>query len=172
MIFTPAELPLKVKQWGKPLKAMLLKLKAKPPKNLDDVFQKYHDETFRKIDCLECGNCCKTTSPAFFEKDIERLCKVLKMKPGQFIEKYLFLDTDGIYALKTVPCPFLGSDNYCNVYDDRPKACREFPHTNQRKMHTQLHLGAKNAEICPAVFDILSKLEESILATLPKKKEF
>ncbi len=171
-MINPAQLPLKVKQWGKPLKAMLLKIKAKPPKNLDDIFQEFHDEAFGKIDCLNCANCCKTTSPEFFEKDIERLSKVFKMKPGAFIEKYLFLDTDGIYALKSTPCPFLGSDNFCSVYEDRPKACREFPHTNHRKMHTYIHLAAKNAEICPAVFDILNKIESSQGYNSPNKKEF
>lgn len=171
-MINPADLPTKVRQWGKPLKAMLLKIKAKPPKNLDDIFQDFHDETFNKIDCLNCANCCKTTSPEFFEKDIERLSRVFKMKPGAFIEKYLFLDTDGIYALKSAPCPFLGSDNYCSVYDDRPKACREFPHTNHRKMHTYIHLAGKNAEICPAVFEILSKIEVSKEYNSPIKKEF
>jgi Fe-S-cluster containining protein len=171
-MINPADLPAKVRQWGKPLKAMLLKIKAKPPKNLDDIFQDFHDETFNKIDCLNCANCCKTTSPEFFEKDIERLSRVFKMKPGAFIEKYLFLDTDGIYALKSAPCPFLGSDNYCSVYDDRPKACREFPHTNHRKMHTYIHLAGKNAEICPAVFEILSKIEVSKEYNSPIKKEF
>lgn len=168
----PSELPLKVKQWGKPLKAMLTKMKAKPPKNLDEIFQTLHEETFEKIDCLNCANCCKTTSPEFFEKDIERLSKALKMKPGAFIDQYLFLDTDGAYALRTAPCPFLGSDNFCSVYEDRPKACREFPHTNHRKMHTHIHLAAKNAEICPAVFEILSKIEVSQGYNSPIKKEF
>ena len=86
MLLSPSELPLRVKQWGKPLKAMLLKLKAKPPKDLDEIFGKYHNEAFKKIDCLDCGNCCKTTSPMFFDKDIERLSIALKMKPGAFIE--------------------------------------------------------------------------------------
>ena len=156
----PSELPLKVKQWGKPLKQLLIKLKGNPPKRLDETFDALHEEVFETIDCLDCGNCCKTTSPMFFEKDIERLSSHLKLKPGTFIDRYLFLDTDGIYALKQTPCPFLGSDNYCSVYNERPKACREFPHTNHRKMHTHLHLASKNAEICPAVFEILQKLQD------------
>jgi len=171
MLLSPSELPLRVKQWGKPLKAMLLKLKAKPPKDLDEIFGKYHDEAFKKINCLDCGNCCKTTSPMFFDKDIESLSIALKMKPGAFIEKYLFMDTDGIYALKLAPCPFLGNDNYCHVYNDRPKACRDYPHTNHRKMHTYLHLSAKNAEICPAVFNILEKLEELIIENQGMKRK-
>lgn len=159
---TPSELPLKFKAKELSFKKLLSKVKSKPPKNLDVIFEELHEEVFENTDCLSCANCCKTTSPMFFEKDIERLAEHLKLKPGQFIQSYLFLDTDGIYGLKQTPCPFLGVDNYCSVYEYRPKACREFPHTNHRKMHTHLHLAQKNASICPAVFQILEKLESKI----------
>jgi len=142
----------------KELKATIKKIKQKVPKNLDETFQDWHDEVFEKIDCLECANCCKTTSPMFFEKDIERLSSHFKLRPADFIERYLFLDSDGIWALKSSPCPFLGQDNYCSVYDQRPKACREFPHTNHRKMHTHLQLIPQNIKVCPAVVEIAKKL--------------
>lgn len=139
------------------LEKITRRLQKKPPGNLDQIFDNFHEEVFNEIDCLDCANCCKTTSPMLFERDIEKLAHYLKLKPGQFIEKYLFLDTDGIYAMKQTPCPFLGGDNYCSVYDHRPKACREYPHTNQRKMHTLIQLARKNTEICPAVLRILLK---------------
>lgn len=135
------------------------RLISKKPRNLDEIFEATHDEVFNNLDCLECANCCKTTSPMLFEKDIERLSQHLRMKSGDFVSKYLFLDTDGIYAMKQTPCPFLGIDNYCSVYEYRPRACREFPHTNSRKMHKLLKLSEKNAEICPAVSRILLKIE-------------
>lgn len=137
----------------------LRRLRKKPPSNLDQQFEWAHEQIFSETDCLECANCCKTTSPMLFEKDIERLSKHLKMKPGKFIEQYLYLDTDGIYAFKQTPCPFLGGDNICGVYEYRPKACREYPHTNMRKMHTLLSLAEKNLSICPAVAQILQRIE-------------
>jgi len=143
---------------GASLKKKLKKLKKKTPRNLDETFEELHNEAFEQLDCLNCANCCKTTSPMVFEKDIDRLSQRLKLKPGDFVARYLFLDTDGIYAMKSAPCPFLGADNYCSVYEDRPKACREFPHTNHRKMHTVLHLAEKNIEICPAVYAIVQKI--------------
>ena len=33
------------------------------------------ENEFKKTDCLDCGNCCKTTSPIFTDKDIERISK-------------------------------------------------------------------------------------------------
>ena len=134
-------------------------LKKKKPKDLDQRFSEAHDATFEGVDCLTCANCCKTTSPMFFEKDISRLATFLGLKTREFIEQYLYLDTDGIYALQTAPCPFLGADNYCSVYEARPKACREYPHTNHRKMLGKLNLALKNKEICPAVEKILERLE-------------
>lgn len=144
------------------LKKVIKKIKAKKPKNLDYQFEEAHDEIFEKIDCLQCANCCKTTSPMFFEKDIDRLAKFLRMRTTAFIEQYLERDTDGIYALKSTPCTFLGSDNYCTVYDARPKACREFPHTNHRKMIGKMNLAEKNLEVCPAVNLIIEKIGEGL----------
>lgn len=144
------------------MKKFIQRLKRKKPKDLDQRFADAHDEVFEnEIDCLTCANCCKTTSPMFFDKDIERLASHLKMKPGEFTEQYLYLDTDGIYALKSSPCPFLGADNYCSVYEHRPKACREYPHTNHRKMVKKLDLAYKNMSICPAIEPILNRIREA-----------
>ncbi len=159
LIPKPDELRNLLAKQGDSLKKKLKKLKQKSPKNLDEQFNDLHEEAFESYDCLSCGNCCKTTSPMLFEKDIERLANHLKLKPGDFVQQYLFLDTDGIYGMKSTPCPFLDGENYCSIYDHRPKACREFPHTNHRKMHTHLHLAAKNMEICPAVYAIVQKIE-------------
>ena len=55
------------------------------------------------------------------------------MKPQQFTEQFLQLDEENDYVLKSVPCTFLDADNYCSIYEVRPKACREFPHTDRKK---------------------------------------
>ena len=114
-------------------KTFFAKLKKKPPKQLDYIMQELHDEEFKRTNCLECANCCKTTGPLFTDKDIERISKHFKMKPQQFIDAYLRVDEDNDYVLQAVPCTFLGADNYCSVYEVRPKACREYPHTDRKK---------------------------------------
>jgi hypothetical protein len=72
----------------------------------------------------------------------------------------LHLDEDGHWVLQQNPCAFLLPDNRCSVYDHRPGACREYPHTNRKKMHQLLTLTARNAEVCPAVWHIVEKLNE------------
>jgi len=140
-------------------KALAKKLKKSKPKNLDNTVHKLHDETFDKVDCLECANCCKTTSPAIYERDIDRLSKHLKIKPSKLIEDYLVKDADDDYVFKSAPCPFLDYENYCTVYESRPLACREYPHTNRKRFYQMLDLSITNTLICPAVASILEELQ-------------
>lgn len=141
-------------------KAFYALLKRRKPKNLDDNFHEMHEEVFAETDCLECANCCKTTSPLFTDRDIERVAKALRMKPADFIAEYLKIDEDGDYVLLSSPCPFLDSDNYCSVYKDRPTACREYPHTNRKRMVQILEITFNNTLICPAVLAITEKLKK------------
>jgi Fe-S-cluster containining protein len=84
------------------------------------------------------------------------------MRPVDFEAKYLRIDEDGDKVLQFVPCPFLGVDNYCSIYEDRPKACREFPHTNRAKFHQLTEITSKNVAVCPAVFTMLERLKASL----------
>ena len=159
------ELPELAKEKYLETKKYFARLKKRTPKNLDVIMQDLHQKEFEKTDCLTCGNCCKTTSPIFTNKDVERISKHLKMKVRVFIEQYLERDTDDFYVLKTAPCTFLDlNDNSCFIYDVRPKACGEYPHTNRRKFFQITDLTLKNTEICPAVFNIV----EALKVKLPK----
>ncbi|MCU0359339.1 MAG: YkgJ family cysteine cluster protein [Bacteroidia bacterium] len=138
------------------------KLKSRPPDDLDFLFLELHEEVFAQTDCLTCANCCKTTAPIFYEKDIERAARGLRLKPGEFTEKYLRVDEDKDYIPKTIPCPFLKEDNACSIYDFRPAACREYPHTNRKRMRQILELTFRNTLVCPAVLKITEKLKATL----------
>lgn len=139
-------------------KRLFAKLKRTKPKDLDQHAHRFHEEAFGHIDCLQCANCCKTTSPIFYQKDIERVAAALKMKPGPFIQQYLHMDEDGDFVLNSAPCPFLDAENYCTVYEARPAACREYPHTNRKRMYQIMDLTMRNTMVCPAVLEIAEKL--------------
>lgn len=138
------------------------KLKKKPPKQLDYIMQDLHEEEFKRTDCLQCANCCKTTGPLFTDKDVERIAKYFKMKQQQFIDQFLRIDEENDYVLQSVPCTFLGADNYCSIYDVRPKACREFPHTDRKKFQQISNLTLKNVAICPAAYNIVEAMKKQI----------
>ena len=128
--------------------------KSKVLKLLHDL----NEQAFEKIDCLQCGNCCKGYSPRFKTTDIKRISKHLKMKESDFIATYLHLDTDGDYVAKTVPCPFLGADNYCSIYENRPGDCARFPYTHEDVLLKRPQITLKNSTFCPIVHFVLEKL--------------
>lgn len=143
-------------------KKYLQKVKLREPRKVDEAFHALHDEVFSTINCLTCANCCKTTSPIFYPNDIERIARAMRIRPGAFVEKYLRIDEDNDYVLKSSPCPFLDEENYCTIYEDRPKACREYPHTDRKKMVQITGLTYRNTLVCPAVLEIVERLKRVI----------
>ena len=125
-----------------------------------DQLPRLHDEAFKKIDCLQCANCCKNYSPRFKTPDIKRISRHLKMKEGDFIETYLQLDDEGDYVVKTKPCPFLRADNYCSIYEVRPSDCHRFPYTDEDVIIKRQALTLKNSTFCPIVHYVLEGLLE------------
>ncbi|MGQ7871215.1 YkgJ family cysteine cluster protein [Sunxiuqinia sp. sy24] len=134
------------------------KLKKKKPKNLDAIVHALHNEAFDQFDCLDCANCCSGISPIVTNKDAERLAKSQKIKTADFISQHLYIDEDQDYVFQQTPCPFLMGDNYCCAYDSRPRACREYPHTDRKRFYQILNLTHKNCEVCPIVFAITDEL--------------
>jgi len=131
-------------------------------KDLDQLFHQVHEEVFEKVDCLQCANCCKTTSPIFRDVDIDRISKQLGVRPSDFTSKNLHIDEDGDWVLNSSPCLFLDSDNYCKIYEVRPRACREYPHTDRKNMSQIMDLTYKNTLVCPAVGEMLERIKAHI----------
>lgn len=125
---------------------------------MDTIVQQLHEDVSAEIDCLSCANCCKTLGPAIYDKDIERMAKALRIKPAEVVSKYLKMDEDGDYIFRSMPCPFLLSDNYCSIYEARPKACREYPHTDRKRFEQIYKLTVKNSATCPIAYEVLCRL--------------
>ena len=154
------QLPQRAKDTARETNSFFKRLKKRPPKKLDEIAKAIHEEVFAQTNCLDCANCCKTTGPLFERKDITRIAKYLRLKPAQFERQYLRVDEDNDWVLQQVPCAFLGQDNACSIYDVRPKACREFPHTDRPKIYQIAQQTQKNVAICPAAFSIVEKMKE------------
>ena len=148
----------KTKERHKLYKQFLQKAeKNKVLKRLPDL----HEEAFAKIDCLKCANCCKNYSPRFKTPDIKRISKYLRMRESEFIDKYLVVDEEGDFVAKTLPCPFLGPDNYCTIYEQRPSDCHRFPYTDEDVFIKRQQLTLKNSTFCPITYYVLEKLMEA-----------
>ena len=159
LVFNAQGLKQKVSGEKKQNQALFKRLEKLRPSVLDEKIHTLHEYYSEKIDCLECGNCCKSISPAMIDKDIVRIAKCLKRKPSVLAEKYMEIDKDGDYIFKSQPCPFLDEDNYCEVYNSRPRACREFPHTDRTHQQQILEITFKNISICPIVYEIVQELK-------------
>ena len=66
--------------------------------------------------CLSCGLCCDGTLIGFVQLESEELSSVRKLMEIEETEE------NGMFFL---PCNKLGC-NGCNIYSQRPKACRNF----------------------------------------------
>jgi Fe-S-cluster containining protein len=140
--------------------ALVKRLSATDSRKLDERVHAVHEAVFEKINCLDCANCCRSLGPRITDVDVKRIAASMRMRPSVFVERYLIVDEDGDYIFHSMPCPFLGSDNYCSIYDIRPRACREYPHTDQRRVYQVMALTLKNSSTCPAVFEILERLRK------------
>jgi len=130
--------------------------------HVDELVLQLHKQAFKETDCLQCANCCRTLGPRITDKDIDQIAKVLRIKSAKVIEIYLRIDEDGDYVFQSMPCPFLMSDNYCSIYENRPKACREYPHTDRRRFYQIYHLTVKNAYTCPVAYFVLENLQREL----------
>jgi len=133
-------------------------LKKLQDSQVDKTFHEAHEKAFAQIDCLTCAFCCRFVGPRLTKTDIKRAASGLRMKEAEFESTYLRIDEDQDFVFKSMPCPFLGADNYCSIYEDRPKACREYPHTDRRKMKQIFNLTLVNSACCPAVEKILDEI--------------
>ena len=122
------------------------------------VLPDLHEQAFEKVNCLSCGNCCKGYSPRFKTPDIKRISRTLGLKESVFIEAYLKIDNDGDYVLQNAPCPFLGADNQCSIYEERPSDCRRFPYTDEDVFIKRAAITLKNIDFCPAAYYVIEKL--------------
>jgi Fe-S-cluster containining protein len=136
------------------------RLRRKKGKKLDALFQEAHDEVFAEIDCMSCANCCTDLGPRINSADITRLSKDLSIKDTHFKHQYLRKDEDGDFVFKDMPCPFLHADNVCFVYEKRPRACREYPHSDESPIRLQRM--EKDLDICPAIGAILQLVDSKL----------
>ena len=137
----------------------VLKDVQKTNRTLSDL-KVLHEEVFNEIDCVKCANCCKTAPPILESTDIGPLAKHKGISKKQFKKKYVLEDINGELTMNGVPCQFLEDSGECSVYDIRPKACRQFPHTDESGYPFRAKMNANNTIVCPAAFHILDRLKQ------------
>ena len=141
----------------------LRSLKLRPPEKVDRIAQELHREAFGIVDCTKCANCCRTLRPPVTEADVARIATHLGITEQDFIAAYLMRDTEGGgYSINAKPCPFLGDDNLCKIYDVRPEKCLGYPYTDKAEFAFMTMTHASNAVTCPAVFHVVEGMKKRL----------
>jgi Fe-S-cluster containining protein len=138
----------------------LRSLKQRSFEKVDRIALKLHQEAFSIVDCTRCANCCRTMRIVITDEDIPRIAGHLGLAPDEFISTYLEWDEkEGCYLIKTTPCPFLGADSKCTIYDVRPENCRGYPFTDKPYFASRTIAHANSAVVCPAVFYLVEQMK-------------
>ncbi len=134
---------------------------------VDAAVARLYQDCVQKIDCTQCANCCKQSSPHLNHEDLRRIAKRLHRTQADFKRLFLVKDVDfGDYGFTRKPCPLLENDR-CIVYPDHPQECREYPHLDKPDFVSRLVNFMENYEVCPIVFHVIEGLKSEIWKRSP-----
>lgn len=141
----------------------LTKIENNPPADLDLYADIIDAQVWKETDCLACSNCCRTMTPTYTFKDLQRISKHLGMTIKAFREKWLYKNKEGEWMNVNMPCQFLDrKTNMCSIYEVRPADCAEFPHLTKKKMVEYIHVHKQNVQHCPATYKMVEKMMDMV----------
>lgn len=91
---------------GKKYTTFLRGLMIRKVRGMDSLAAELNKEAFKKIDCLDCANCCKTMSPTYTKVEIKRIAKHVGMTYNEYFDKYLYKDETGDFMNKKLLVSF------------------------------------------------------------------
>jgi len=125
-----------------------------------------HADITPKIDCRQCGNCCKTLMIEVTQPEADRVAEVLGVESDQFVAENLEKGIGQRMIMNAIPCRFL-EELSCTIYADRFAGCREFPALHlpgftARYFTTRMHYAR-----CPIIFNVLEALKKELCFFTP-----
>lgn len=129
--------------------------------NIIDAFVfELNQQITPQINCLQCGNCCKSLLINVTEVEANTVANHLQITRETFNATYVEKGTN-LMVINTVPCHFL-QENTCTIYPHRFAGCKEFPamhipNFTKRLFTTFMHYGR-----CPIIYNIVEQLKEKL----------
>ncbi|GAC1444365.1 MAG: YkgJ family cysteine cluster protein [Sediminibacterium sp.] len=129
---------------------------------LDALVNRLNDAIAPKINCTDCGNCCRSLMINVSAPEADRLSAHLQQDREYFDTRYIEKGANGeMMVLNAIPCHFL-SENKCTIYEHRFEGCREFPAMHlpgfkKRLFTTFMHYGR-----CPIIFNVVEQLKTAL----------
>lgn len=85
-------------------------------------------------ECVCCGRCCHQPFITVMDEEVERISGSAGIDAGDFVTRYLYREDGRWLMRKEGACRFLGGDNRCTIWQDRPEICRDFPYMVSKLM--------------------------------------
>ncbi len=129
---------------------------------LDEIVHPIVDSITKKIDCTQCGNCCRYQEPGVNDDEIKRLARCKNTSVEEFKNEYIAWDKEGISFMFNKPCTFL-QGNACSIYQNRPDSCADFPGLHRPALKWRFKQVEENYSLCPIVFNVVEELKLVLL---------
>ena len=109
--------------------------------------------------CEMCGRCCHQPHIVVRPEEIDRIATAADIPIFDFLREYLVQTSDGRFLFKkTDPCAFLGKDNRCTIWKDRPGICDDFPYAVSMFM-SRVYLALTNPDA--DIMELVSYMDDS-----------
>jgi len=97
---------------------------------MDNELSQLKTALLSEFKCQKSGNCCKREGYVYVtQTELTAMAKTLKLSAATFTKRYITYDNGWpVIATPTHrPRCFLNDKNQCQVYDNRPIACKTYP---------------------------------------------
>lgn len=130
-------------------------LKQHAPDNIDGIVQALSQKYFALIDCKACANCCRSLHAEFKKSELLSIAQTLGQSIKAFDKQFM---SEGKV---NPPCPMLDG-KLCSIYENRPEACRSYPHLEKPRFTSRLMGVIDNVAICPIAFNAFEELKTKL----------
>jgi len=129
--------------------------------SLDKAVFELSESISPKIECTDCGNCCKSLMVNIDEAEANNLSAHLGQTRAEFDEAYLSKGESGRMVVNAIPCHFLVG-NSCSVYEHRFAGCKEFPAFHVPEFNKRLFTTYMHYDRCPIIFNVMETLKKDL----------
>lgn len=136
-------------------------LKQEDGHDVDKIVHQLNEVITPMIDCMACGNCCKTLMINVTDEEAETLSGHLNQSREDFDKQYLEKGSS-LMVINKMPCHFL-EDNKCTVYNHRFAGCREFPGLHLPGFNKRLFTIFMHYNRCPIIFNVVEELKGRLM---------
>jgi len=126
--------------------------------SLDKAVFELSEAISPKIECTDCGNCCKSLMVNIDEEEANNLSAHLGQSRAEFDAKYLDKGESGRMVVNAIPCHFL-EGNSCSIYEHRFAGCKEFPAFHVPDFNKRLFTTYMHYDRCPIIFNVMETLK-------------